>query len=218
MDTLPLPPRPDLEQYRKRAKALVRAAYSPEHDAIGARAADWLRALSRARGGPDSPFTQDSFDRAVQEIERRVRERSREPTARRFSLADAQFLIARAHSFERWNEFANHVERLSRDSAENDPFDSAADAVVTGDLPKLESLLQTNLDVVRARSARQHRATLLHYIAANGVEDFRQLTPPNAVAIATRLLETGAEVDATANTYGGGEAQTTMNLLVSSSC
>jgi ankyrin repeat protein len=58
--------------------------------------------------------------------------------------------------------------------------------------------------------------TLLHYVAANGVEDFRQLTPPNAVAIARLLLEAGAEVDAVANTYGGGKAQTTMNLLVSS--
>jgi hypothetical protein len=70
--------------------------------------------------------------------------------------------------------------------------------------------------LIRAQSARRHRATLLHYVAANGVEDFRQLTPPNAVAIAKALLEAGAEVDALANTYGGGNAQTTMNLLVSS--
>jgi ankyrin repeat protein len=57
---------------------------------------------------------------------------------------------------------------------------------------------------------------LLHYVAANGVEDFRQKTPANAVAIARALLEAGAAVDAPAETYEGGANQTTMNLLVSS--
>jgi ankyrin repeat protein len=57
---------------------------------------------------------------------------------------------------------------------------------------------------------------LLHYVAANGVEDFRQLTPPNAVEVARMLLDAGADVDALAETYRGGSAQTTLNLLVSS--
>jgi ankyrin repeat protein len=212
MDTLPLPPRPDLAQYRKRAKDLVKAATSTEDDAVRAWATDWLQTLDRLRGTV-SPFVQGSFDRAVEGIEQRVRERTR---AGRFTLAEAQFVIARAHSFKSWPDFAHHVERLSRNDADGDPFESAADAVVAGDLPKLESLLRRNPDLIHARSAREHRATLLHYVAANGVEDFRQLTPPNAVAIAKFLLEAGAEVDALANTYGGGKAQTTMNLLVSS--
>jgi hypothetical protein len=61
-----------------------------------------------------------------------------------------------------------------------------------------------------------HRATLLHYVAANGVEDFRQKTPANAVEIARFLLDSGAAVDAIAETYGSDWWQTTMNLLVSS--
>jgi ankyrin repeat protein len=56
----------------------------------------------------------------------------------------------------------------------------------------------------------------LHYIAANGVEDFRQKTPPNAVEIARRLIEAGADVDVVADTYGKDKYQTTINLLVSS--
>jgi ankyrin repeat protein len=213
MDTLPLPPRPNLAQYRKRAKDLVKAATSTEDDAVRAWATDWLQTLDRLRGETVSPFVQGSFDRAVEGIEQRVRERTR---AGRFTLAEAQFVIARAHSFKTWPDFANHVERLSRNNPEGDPFESAADAVVAGDLPELGSLLPRNPDLIHTRSAREHRATLLHYVAANGVEDFRQLTPPNAVAIAKCLLEAGAEVDALANTYGGGKAQTTMNLLVSS--
>lgn len=64
--------------------------------------------------------------------------------------------------------------------------------------------------LARARSARVHHATLLHYGAANGVEDFRQQSTPNAVTVARRLLEAGAKVDALADTYDGGWWQTTM--------
>jgi ankyrin repeat protein len=99
---------------------------------------------------------------------------------------------------------------------ESDEFESAVDAVVTGNIATLESLLREDPELVRARSARAHRATLLHYVAANGVEDERQKSPGNAVLIAETLLKSGAEVDACAGTYGGGATQTTLNLLVSS--
>lgn len=93
-------------------------------------------------------------------------------------------------------------------------FEASVDALVSGDLAALESFLQSDPALVRARSSRPHRATLLHYIAANGVEDERQKTPANAVAIARMLLERGAEVDATAYMYRA--EQTTMHMLVSS--
>ena len=59
-----------------------------------------------------------------------------------------------------------------------------------------------------------HRATLLHYVAANGVEGYRQRTPGNAVAVARTLLDAGAAPDAVADMYGG--SCTTMSMLVSS--
>src|SRR5262249_23178679 len=49
-------------------------------------------------------------------------------------------------------------------------------------------------------------ATLLHYVAANGVEDFRQKTPKNAVQVARLLLDAGAEVDAENRDGKGGGA------------
>ena len=93
-------------------------------------------------------------------------------------------------------------------------FESAVDAVITGDVATLSSALRTNPGLARARSTHEHRATLLHYIAANGVEDSRQLTPRNAVDVAKVLLDAGAEVDAPAEMYGGDA--TTMDMLVSS--
>ena len=46
MDTLPLPPSPSLEQYKKRAKALVTAAESADPSASGrANGSSWCDAL-----------------------------------------------------------------------------------------------------------------------------------------------------------------------------
>jgi ankyrin repeat protein len=93
-------------------------------------------------------------------------------------------------------------------------FESAVDAVIRGDVVTLAQLLRENPTLINERSALPHRATLLHYIGANGVEDERQITPPNAVEIARMLLDAGAEVDAAAEMYGGGS--TTLGLVASS--
>ncbi len=92
-------------------------------------------------------------------------------------------------------------------------FDAAADAVVTGDEAGLKALLAEHPALIRARSS-VHGATLLHYVAANGVEDVRQKTPLNAPAILSLLLEAGADANATAEFYG--RAASTLCLLVSS--
>ena len=73
MDTLPLPPRPHLDQYRKRAKDLVAAARSSDPDAIRAWAADLIGAIARLTGA-QSEFVRHSIDRAVEEIGRRIRD------------------------------------------------------------------------------------------------------------------------------------------------
>ncbi|HEY2165059.1 MAG TPA: ankyrin repeat domain-containing protein [Gemmatimonadaceae bacterium] len=213
MDTLPLPPSPSLEQYKKRAKALVTAAESADPSAVRDWARNWLESLASSLAADITPFVRDSIDRAVAHIEARVRERR---GSKPFLLADAQHFVAEAHGYASWAEFARHVEEAEGKRRPHDDFELAADAVVTGDLATLESLVRKNPELIRARSRRVHRATLLHYVAANGVEDFRQKTPKNAVAIARFLLESGSDVDAAAETYDGGHWQTTMNLLVSS--
>jgi ankyrin repeat protein len=211
MDSLPLPPRPRLDFYRKRAKDLVGATRSPDADAIRQWAHAFLGAVVSHAGDAGS-FARDSFDRAVEHIADRVGKSLQ--GGREFRLADAQFLLANAHGFGSWGDFARHIEDAGAGRAS--PFERAADAVITGDLGALRALLDDHRALIHERSARVHRATLLHYVAANGVEDFRQKTPDNAVAVAQLLLERGAVVDALAETYGGDDAQTTMNLLVSS--
>jgi ankyrin repeat protein len=93
-------------------------------------------------------------------------------------------------------------------------FESAADAIVNGDSAALSALLTENPQLVRERSHRMHRSTLLHYISANGVEDFRQKTPPNIVEIAAFLLQAGSDVNAESDAYRG--RSTTLGLAATS--
>jgi hypothetical protein len=137
------------------------------------------------------------------------------------SLDDARLTIARYYDFRDWPSLAAYVEAVSQEGPVFE-FESAVEAVVNGDLAALEDALRRDPALVRARSSRVcffdppvHRATLLHYVAANGVEAYRQKTPPNAVEIASTLLQAGAEPDALADMYG--VECTTMTLLVSSS-
>src|SRR5262245_22894713 len=133
--------------------------------------------------------------------------------AETLGLADAKAVVARENGFETWADLADFAETVRTEGAVN-RFEKAVEAGVSGDITPLERMLQAHPDLARARSPRRHHATLLHYIAANGVEGARQKTPPNAVAIGETLLKAGAEVDALADMYD--QKCTTMSMLVSS--
>jgi len=128
-------------------------------------------------------------------------------------LSDAQAVVAREYGFEKWADLAAFAEAASQDGPVR-LFETAVETVIAGDAVALRAMLREHPELARARSTRKHKATLLHYVAANGVEGGRQKTPANALEIAKMLLEAGAEVDALADMY---EQQcTTMSLLVSS--
>jgi hypothetical protein len=185
MDAKQLPARPNLEQYRKQAKDLFKARKSPD----GAR-----------RFKKFHPRLTKLTEAEIADAEH--------------SLADAQWVIAREHAFESWPRFVKHIQELVRDNSPVSKFELAADAIVTGDLAALKRLLQESPELVRARSTREHEAPLIHYVAANGVEGFRQKTPQNIVEIARVLLNAGVEVDATSQAYG--KAATALGLAATS--
>jgi ankyrin repeat protein len=93
-------------------------------------------------------------------------------------------------------------------------FETAVEAIISGDSARLRDLLKKNPELVRARSTREHRSTLLHYVSANGIEDFHQRTPPNIVEITKLLLDAGADVNAESDAYGGHS--TTLGLTATS--
>ena len=168
---------------------------------------------------PAKPFEPLPFDAGLDEYRRQAEGLLRDGAA--LDQADAELTVARRYDFGDWGCLAQYVDGVSLSDSPVHRFEAAVEAVVGGDLAGLGRMLVADPNLVMARSARVthfdppvHRATLLNYLAANGVEGHRQRTPPNAVAIATLLLDAGAEVDALADLYGG--QCTTMSLLVSS--
>ena len=234
-DALPLPARPNLEQYKKLAKSLLKACklQSGNPDSIDDWAERWVNRLVKASGltiRESMPVRINRWvDGLADFIERQMISPAMAPdsapakspvkvakrdTKTRCTLTGAQFVIARSHGFRSWPQLVDHIRSLASSGSSAKDFETAADAIVNGDLVTLKRLLRRNPQLVRARSTREHNATLLHYVSANGVEGYRQRSPRNAVEIAQALLDAGAEVDAEADVYGGGA--TTLGLVATS--
>ena len=100
------------------------------------------------------------------------------------TLADAQFFVAREHGFASWPKFATHLEALAQPEFAGRHVRSGRGRDRRGRCRDARrSCCRITPSCARARSTREHRSTLLHYVSANGVEDFRQKTPKNIVEI-----------------------------------
>lgn len=203
-EALPFPPHPNVEQYRKLAKELAAALKSGGDAEVKAFFTEWFEKLWRTNR--EVPYDAGS-PRYIDEYSGRLTKyfngtwKPRDVPPPRRTLAHAQFVIAKIHGFTSWAALVRHIETIGRDGAEA-RFEAAVDAVVSGDLDTLRRLLQERPALSHARSARGHGATLLHYVSANGVEGYRQKTPPNIIAITRLLLDAGSDVNATAACYG----------------
>lgn len=204
MHTKPLPPRPNLEQYKKQAKDLVKAFKSGDPETI-------RRLRQNHPRLPGRPNTNDRNTVTDSEIRNAG-----------LTLTDAQFVIAREHQFESWPKFSKCIKALNEKDSPASQFEAAVNAIITGNITTLKRLLRENPQLIRARSTREHQATLLHYVGANSVEGYHQKTPKNAVQVAEVLLKAGAEVDADLDygamrkRYAGRIGSTTLGLVATS--
>src|ERR1700733_8758317 len=162
-DALPLPPRPNLEQYKKLAKEFQAASNSTEPGAIRDWMARWAANLARLQSFEITPEIQRRIDYEAERTERRWRRyQESHENAARGTLADAQFFVARAHGFASWPRFVEHLKACQQPSSEVTLFEEAVEAIVGGDAAALFQLLAANPGLVRARSTRSHHSTLLH--------------------------------------------------------
>lgn len=212
-DALPQPPNPSVEQFRKLAKDLVKVCRAESPDGIR----NWTSAfvqnlvqLSNLEISPNLPVEVSRWTDEVTEFATKTLLQGERTCA----LTSAQFVIARSFGFTSWPRLVKHIEEMAHRTTLVSEFEAGVDAIICGDLKALEELLARNPNLTQQRSTREHRATLLHYISANGVEGYRQKTPQNIVEIAKLLLESGADVDAEADVYGGGS--TTLGLAATS--
>ncbi len=214
-DALPIPPRTHLDQYEKSAKDLQSACKSGLPQAFR----DWAARLAQTTARlPGLKLTAEVRRQIVADSERLERPwlklSKTDQRVARCTLAGARLFLAHAHGFASWPGFKRHVQALAHPHSPVSRFEAAVDAIVDGDSTALRRMLRKRPELVRARSTRDHRSTLLHYVSANGVEDFRQRTPKNIVEIARLLLNAGADVNAESDAYGG--RSTTLGLTATS--
>lgn len=148
-----------------------------------------------------------------------------------FTLDDARLVYARAHGFDAWDRFMDHVRRLASGDA-TEPFMEVFEAGKRRDWSRVTHLLRANPDLVRVRGTNGN--TLLNlacsFAACPAPADARRLAPvrllldagadPNQAndrgwtplhqagysndpELATLLLGTGAQVDLEAHGDGG---------------
>jgi hypothetical protein len=253
-----LPARPNLEQYKKQAKDLIKAFRAgddaalqrlrahhphPARDSFGLADAQlviarehgvdswpkfkqqiasgsvpvppavWKMAEDAIVAGDLSTLERILFDYGDAIRKQRPQSWWNNTLAPSYDAGDAREIIARTHHFRTFEDFAGFTKAIKDTSSPIARFEAAVDAIVSGDVATLHRRLREDSDLVRARSVRMHHSTLLHYVGANGVEGFRQHTPPAAVAIAETLLDAGAEADAVADMYRGS---TTLALVATS--
>lgn len=160
------------------------------------------------------------LDERIPWLERRLSDA--EAQAVPIDAGDAALALARWYDFRDWPALEGYAAAVADTASAVSRFERAVEAVIEGDAAVLRRLLGDDPSLVHARSTRVtpfdppvHRATLLHYLAANGVEGHRQRSPANAVEMAMILLDAGADPDALQDAYGGRHA--VLPLLVSSS-
>jgi ankyrin repeat protein len=185
----PLPDSPDLDQLRKQAKDLLRAARAA--DAAALMRFRILPSLARAADGELAQAT--------------------------LALHDAQSVIAREHGFPSWNALRDRVEELTLgfDDAARELVEAATDgrtaraerllalhpriarasvhaAIVLGKLDAFESHLARRPALVR-EAAGPRDWEPLHYVCYNSLAHSSAGDADGLVAIARRLLALGAD-------------------------
>jgi len=248
MNIKTLPAHPNLEQYKKQAKELVKAANAGDVEALALinkvrtrrkgrfTLADAHFVIAREHGFPGWPkFAQHIQGLMVEDpvnivwrqaesavatgdvatLERLMREHVSQFREKRppeygpgglrpdYSSLNARTILLNEHQFENWEQFLEYLNDRSHGKSLVAMFETAADAIVSGDASTLEQLIHVNPQLVHARSTRKHHAPLLHYLGGiNGGESYRQKCPKNAMEIAKILLDAGAPIDVMAGPYG----------------
>jgi hypothetical protein len=129
--------------------------------------------------------------------------------ARWLDRSDVVLAVARARGYDDVDQV------VSDDVVPSATYETAVDTMLAGDLDGLQTLLDDEPDLTAHVSHWPHRATLLHYATANGVEIHRQVVPRNLPTIVALLTDRGADVNASAHAYGSEVA--VLGLLLSSS-
>jgi ankyrin repeat protein len=157
-----LPSRPDLEQLRNQAKDLLKAYKSADAQAL----------------------------RRIQASHPRFAGAAPRARAGKFSLSDAQLVLAREYGFESWPKLKQHVESLLVESGE--PMELFKKAFVEDDARLMRKLLER---------FPQAKAAINEPVAAFDSPPVTQVRSREMLDV---LLEAGADINAKSHWWAGG--------------
>lgn len=138
-----LPLRPNLEQLKKQAKALLKAQHAGERNIL-------------ARIREHHPRWRESSDDAIAET--------------RMTLADAQLVVAREYGFESWPKLKTFVEQLPAAPSFEAAFKSLLESAGSGDLARMNAILDANPELINETGGEGVR-TALHRAVFGQRED-----------------------------------------------
>ena len=130
-DPNPLPFSAALEEYEQQAQALFDGLKSGEQEA------EWRFKWEHPR------FRGKTVD---------------DVRAATLNLDDARLVIAHVYAFEDWPHLEKFAEAV-RSEGEVTRFETAVEAVISGDATAFRAMLRQNPELVGARSSRRHHAT-----------------------------------------------------------
>jgi hypothetical protein len=142
VQVVPLPPQPNLAQYKKLAKDLVKQCKSGSPDAIRLWAVGWLESIAQLHTAEITPERREQLDAAAAEFDAFATPllRSAGPDSP-CALTKAQFAIARTHGFDSWAKLVRHIEGHDEENVPAEVWKSAEAAVIQGDDVTLDKLL-----------------------------------------------------------------------------
>ncbi|NMM47293.1 hypothetical protein [Marinigracilibium pacificum] len=111
---------------------------------------------------------------------------------------DAELTISNEYGFKNWD---NLIEKSK--VAYNYDFEDAVDFAISGQANELNMILQRSPIIIDQCSQFGHKATILHYLIANGTEMWRQIVPDNLIDIVKLLLDYGCTSNKAMIVYGG---------------
>jgi len=118
-----LPARPNLDQYRKQAKELLKGIRSGDREA-----------LDRVRVAHPRSKMLDRIDMTT------------------VTLADAQLVIAREHGIDSWKKFAERIDAILGDGSPKAVWRRVEEAVLAGNAPALDALIREHGSMLRRTS------------------------------------------------------------------
>lgn len=112
------------------------------------------------------------------------------------SIDDVHRAVAKEYGFDNWDRVLEHGNQRF-----NMGFEHLINAMLEGRIDEVIELVSVNPKLVEERSPFYHRANILHYASANGVEIHRQIVPQNIAEIVNILVTKNADKHALANFY-----------------